>query len=244
MSAAGDRRRPLPAVAAVLELARQALIRAVRGRGLWVVAAIAALPAILALILSNAGRGLDERTWERVYALCILMLVVVPPVLVAAAVADELEDKTSAYLWSRALARWTVVVGKLVALAPLCAGLLAGSAVVAYAVGGLDAVVRTTQLVDGALGLAGAGAAAACIAAAIATLVPRHAVAVTVGWMLLVDTPLGSLDVRLHHLSTSYGAVAIAGVGREAEPLSGALTLVALAAVSTALACWRIGKLE
>lgn len=240
----GDPRRPLPAASAVVEIARQAMIRAVRGRALWVVAAIAALPSLLALVIAHAGHGVTESSWAKIYTLCTLMLVVVPPVLVAAAVSDEIEDKTAAYLWSRALPRWTVVVGKLLALAPLSALLLGGSAVAAYAVGGLGSVMRTTQLVDGVIGLAAGGAAAACIAAMIAILVPRHAVAVTVGWMMLVDLSLGALQARLHHLSAAFGARAIAGFGADADAASGALTLVALAAVTTALACWRIGKVE
>jgi hypothetical protein len=74
-------------------------------------------------------------------------------------------------------------------------------------------------------------------------LLPKHAVAVSIGWMLLIDSTLGALDIRLHHLSTTFGALAIAGVNDSAA-VTGALTLVALAAIATTVACWRIGKLE
>lgn len=242
-SGKADDRRPLPAGAAVLELARAALTRTIRGRALWVVAAIAALPTLVAMILTRAGDGIDERTWERTFVLCQLMLVVVPPVLVASAIADELEDKTAAYLWSRALPRWTIIVGKLVALAPICAVLVGGSGLVAYLAADMGRVVSTGAMLHGVVGLAAAGAAAAALAAAIAMLVPRHAVAVAVGWMLLVDSSLGALDLRLHHLSTTFGARAIAGFDRGGM-VTGAITLAVLTMVGVGVACWRVEKVE
>jgi ABC-2 type transport system permease protein len=243
VSGRADSRRPLPVGAAVLELARAALIRTVRGRALWVVLALAALPTLLGMILSQAEPGRDEETWRGVFSTCLFVLIVVPSVLVAASVADEIEDKTSAYLWSRALPRWTVVIGKLLGLAPLCALLLAGAAVVPFFAANLGAEVATARMIDGALGLAAAGAAGAAIAAMIALLVPRHAVAVTVGWMMLVDAPLGLLDARLHHISINYGARAIAGYA-DGGAASGAITLLVLATIATAVACWRIGRIE
>lgn len=241
---ARDERRPLPAMAAVLELARAAFVRTARGRTLWVVAGIAALPSLLALAVSQAGRGLDDGSWYRVLPACMFVLIVVPAVLVASAIADEIEDKTSAYLWSRALPRWTLIIGKLLVLAPLCALLLGGSAFLAYIAGGFNAVMTPGQILSSVLGLAGAGAAAATIAALIATLIPRHAMAVTVGWMLLVDSTLGFLDIGLRHLSTTFGALAIAGYAPHAGEAAGTITLVALAAVATAVACWRIERTE
>ena len=44
-----------------------------------------------------------------------LLLTVIPPILVASSIADEIDDKTSAYLWSRALPRWSIVLGKFLA---------------------------------------------------------------------------------------------------------------------------------
>ncbi len=239
----GPVRRPLPVGAAVLELARAALIRAVRGRALWVVMAISALPTLLAMVISQAEPGRSDEVWRSVLGTCLFVLVVVPPVLVGAAVADELEDKTAAYLWSRALPRWTVVIGKLLGLAPLCALLLAGAAVLPYFAANLGDAVSTPRLIDGALGLAAAAVAAAAIAAMVALLVPRHAVAVAVGWMMLVDGPLGLLDARLHHISTSYGARAIAGLG-DGDAVSGAITLLVLATIATTVACWRVARIE
>ncbi|HVV87100.1 MAG TPA: ABC transporter permease [Kofleriaceae bacterium] len=237
-----DARRPLPAGAVVLELARQALVRVVRGRALWVMAAIALLPTLMAVVAAGTGH-LDERSWERVFAPCLFVLVVVPPVLVASAVADEVEDKTAAYLWSRALPRWTVVVGKLVGLAPLCALLVAGSGAVAYLAGNLASVTPTHELVRGLVGLAAGGLAASAIAAMAGIVLPRHAVAVTIGWMLIVDAPLGALDIRLHHLSTTFGALAIAGLN-DGTALAGGITLAVLAAVAVSVACWRISRME
>ncbi len=237
-----DERRPLPAGAAVLALARAALIRTVRGRALWVVTALAALPPLLAVVLAHASRENDQAVWRYAYEACLLMLAVVPPVLVASAIADELEDKTAAYLWSRALPRWAVVIGKLAALAPLCAILLGGSAAVAYLAGGLAPAVRTTQMIDGAIGLAAAGCCAATIAAAIAVLIPRHAVAMAVAWMAL-DATVGLIPIPLRQASTAFAGRTIAGF-TSGGATSSAIALIVLTAISTTLACWRIARLE
>ena len=244
MSAVADERRPLPTWAVVIELARLALVRTMRGRALWVAAVIAALPALLALVIARVAHELDERIWESTFLICRLALVVVPAVLVGAAVADEVEDKTSAYLWSRAIPRWTVIVGKLLVLAPLCGLVLAGGALLAYVGAGMSTVVPSARLVDGLIALVAAGIAASAIAAMIATLVPRHAVAVTIGWMFAVDLWLAEIDIPLRHLSTGFGARAIAGFIGNAGDASGAITLLVLTVVATAVACWRVGKLE
>ena len=241
---ARDERRPLPTIAVVLELARAALVRTFRGRGLWVAAIIAMLPVGLALVIAYAAHERDERIWEKTYVICQLALTVVPAILVGAAVSDEVEDKTSAYLWSRALARWTVIAGKLLALAPLCGLILGAGAVAAYVIAGMSAVIPSERMIDGVIGLFAAGVAASAIAAMIATLVPRHAVAVTIGWMFAVDLWLAEVDIPLRHLSTSFGARAIAGFIGNAGDASGAITLLVIAVIATAIACWRVGKLE
>jgi hypothetical protein len=100
------------------------------------------------------------------------------------------------------------------------------------------------MFVNGAIGLAAGGAAGACVAAAVATLVPRHGVAMTMGWLAVVDFPLHVLDFGVRHISTSFGAAAIGGFAPDASILSGALTLVVLSLLGVALACWRISQVE
>jgi hypothetical protein len=237
---AADDRRPLATGAGVLELARIAWSRVVRSNALWVVLAIAALPTLLGVVIAADGHETADKMWRIVFEAAQPLLVVVPPVLVASAIADELEDKTSAYLWSRALPRWTVVIGKLLVLAPLTAIMLGGAALA----GGLAAGLPLSQIGPGVIGMGAAGAAAACIAAAIATLLPRHAVAMTMAWMVVVDYPLHLLEFGVRHLSTGFGATAIGGFAKHAGAVSGGLTLAVLSAIAIALACWRIGKVE
>lgn len=235
-----DDRRPLPTTAVVLELARLAWTRVTRSSALWVVAAMGALPAVLALVMAAKSTDSDAAIWRVLFETALPLMTVVPPVLVASAVADELEDKTSAYLWSRALPRWSVVVGKLLVLAPVSALLVGGAGLLAA----LAARLPPAIYVDGVIGMAAGAATAATIAAMIATLVPRHAVAMTMGWLVIVDWPLHFLTFGVRHISSTFGAGAIAGLAPEASALSGALTLVVLAAIAVAVACWRIGHVE
>jgi hypothetical protein len=236
----GDPRRPLPTAAAILELARIAWTKIIRSNALWVLAAIALLPAALGAVIAADGASDHEKVWRIIVEVALPLMVVVPPVLVASAIADELEDRTSAYLWSRALPRWTVVIGKLLVLAPVSALLIGGAGLA----GGLAAGLPPELIGRGVIGMAAAGAAAACVTAAIATLIPRHAVAMSMAWMVAIDWPLHPLDFGVRHLSTSFGATAIAGFASDAGVVAGALTLVALSAIAIALACWRIGQVE
>lgn len=238
--AAGDERRPLPTGAAIVELARIAWTRLIRSNALWVLVGIALLPAAVGALVAADGGSEPAKVWRIIFEAALPLVVVVPPVLVASAIADELEDKTSAYLWSRALPRWTVVIGKLAVLAPVSALLVGGAGLV----GGLAAGLPLELFGRGALGMAATGAAGACVAAAIATLIPRHAVAMSMAWMVAIDWPLHPLDFGVRHLSTSFGATAIAGFATDAGVVSGALTLVALSAIGIGLACWRIGHVE
>ena len=139
-------RAAVGAGAAVRAIAGVTWTRLWRGRAVWIAAGIAALPYLLAAIGKAASRGGPHPAvgQAEVLSLAVLVMAVLPPLLVASAVAEELEDKTAAYLWSRPIARWTVLVGKLVVLLPLAAALVAG---------GTAAALRTLGPVDGGAGL-------------------------------------------------------------------------------------------
>src|SRR5688572_20755275 len=110
------------------------LRRLVRGRALWVGGLVAGLPIAFAALLhqSNAratGTIVDVTAFET------LVLAVLPALFVASSIGEEIEDRTTTYLWSRPIPRWAVLVGKLCALVPVIIVLVLPSWVLALQVG-------------------------------------------------------------------------------------------------------------
>src|SRR5207237_965006 len=66
----------------------------------------------------------------------MMILAILPPLFVSSSIGEEIEDRTTTYLWSRPLARWTVVGGKLLALVPVVLALALGGWFVAYEIAG------------------------------------------------------------------------------------------------------------
>src|SRR5687767_14430638 len=103
---------------ALFTLAGVTFKRLLRGRAVWVVLVIACLP----LLFASATRSRDS-----IIAVTFLVMCILPPVFVASTIGEEIEERTSSYLWSRPLPRWTLLVGKLLALAPVASALVAGT---------------------------------------------------------------------------------------------------------------------
>lgn len=230
---------------ATLALARLAIIRASRGKALWISIALSLLP--LVVIGVRIGLGHDrEDIWRTAYELTMLALPIVPSILIGPSLSDELEDKTSAYLWSRALPRWSIIVGKLVGLAPITAGIATGSLAVMWMVMGGPAQVPTDVAIRGLVGVGASTLTACALVAALATLIPRHAVAVSVVYLLFIDKVVGSLPVKLRYISIAFGSHEIAGFSEAGQPsaVAGVAVLVAIGAVSIAVAVTRIARME
>jgi hypothetical protein len=92
-----------------------------------------------------------------------------------------------------------------------------------------------------AIGLAGV-AASAC-AAALATWVPRHAVAAAMIGLLILVVPFSLLPTALRYVSVGFGVRAIAGYTDDGVVV-GAIALTGITVVATALALWRIRRIE
>ncbi len=232
----------LSGVAATQALARLALFRALRGKALWLALALALLPVIVVSVRVGIGHDRLE-VWRAAFELSLLALPIVPSLLVAPSIADELEDKTSAYLWSRALPRWSIVAGKLLGLAPVAALILVAGLTVSWLVIGGPGVVPTSVALRGVAGIAAAALVAAGLVAALATLVPKYAVAASVMWLLAVDAPIGILPFKLQYISIAFGGRSIAGF-TETGALAGGVTLVVIGALAIALAIRRITRME
>jgi ABC-type Na+ efflux pump permease subunit len=217
-----------PSIAgSIWTLARVTFARVRRGTLRRVAFAIAALPALAAVPLHGHG-GLT---------LFHIVLVILPPLFIAPAIGEEIEERTGSYLWSRPIERWTIVAGKLLALAPMCAAFVALAAFAAGAAG--DDAMRSPQVIAAVA----AGALGSCAAVAgIATLLPRHAMIFAIVYQL-VDAVFGGRDASLHFVTVDYATRSIAGA-TASSVMTGAIGLVAIAAVWLAVALARIARIE
>lgn len=228
--------------AATMALARLALVRAIRGKAVWVAVALVLLPVIITSV--RVGLGHDRlEIWDIAFELTMLILPIVPSILVAPSLSEEIEDRTSAYLWSRALPRWSIVTGKLVGLAPVVAVVMVTALAIAWAILGGPASIPVATASRGLAAVLAAALVGSMVVLAIATLVPRHAVATSVVYLLFVDAVVGALPIKFQYISVAFAARAIAGID-PAGILTGVATLAGIAAFTSALAIHRIRTME
>jgi ABC-2 type transport system permease protein len=227
-------------------IARLTLKRLMRGQAVWVALAISILPVIVALVLRQAVHDPMERLTFTLdlYVVEMFVLAVVPALFVSSSIGEEIEDKTITYLWSRPLPRWHVIAGKLVALAPI--------AMAVTLVGWLLAIQVASDRLAPAwtiVGLAAAALAISMVAAGIATLAPKHGMALTIIYMLLFDVPIGEIPASLQVLSVTHQARLLAGISTHGvhdsvNRVAPAITMAVLAGIWLALGLWKIRRTE
>ena len=220
--------RTPPSIGSALSaLARVTLMRATRSTLPGIGLVIAGMPVLVVALLKGHG-ALEALP---------LVIVVLPAMFVAPSLGEEVEDRTGAYLWSRPLPRWTIVAGKLLALAPMCAAFVAGGAILAGVVG--DAALRSPMAIIGFT----AGAVVACAGAAgVAVRLPRHAMIFSLFYLVL-DWVAGRFVGSLHLVTITYAARTIAGQ-TESSVVTGVIALSAIATVWLAFAFTRISRIE
>jgi ABC-type transport system involved in multi-copper enzyme maturation permease subunit len=209
-------------------IARLTLKRLTRGRTLWVAFGIATLPVILAVAGHATRHRFTDDLHKFIWFAELLVLAVLPALFVASSIGEDIEDKTITYLWSRPLPHWHVLVGKLVALAPVTVAITT--------VGWVVATEISTNQLSPAWTVISVGAAAlaiSLIAAGIGTLAPRHGMALTIIYMLLFDIPVGEIPASLQVLSVTHHMVGIAQAG--AHPTGDRATPAMMMAVIAAL---------
>jgi ABC-type transport system involved in multi-copper enzyme maturation permease subunit len=167
------------------------------------------------------------------------LLAVLPAIFVASSLGDELEQRTSTYLWSRPIARWAVPAGKLCALVPIVIALTVGGwyAAVLAGTGSGPPVASSIALAAGCLAIS-------LVATGIATSVPRYGMALTIGYAL-VDGVVGWLPFSLSELSITHQVRALAHLSGGPAPL--AIPVLAMAMVSglwTGVGLLRIRRIE
>jgi ABC-type transport system involved in multi-copper enzyme maturation permease subunit len=220
--------RPAAGVA-LWTLARVALIRVFRGRMLWIAVVTAVAPLPFAFWLRGRQDALANA-----FTVARLLLAILPPWLVAASIGEELEQPT--YLWSRPLPRWTIIAGKLLALGPVATALTCASWMGA-------AALATSELPSARsiAALASGGLAISAVAAGIASLVPRHAMALAIVYALF-DLLAGELPVSLHSLSMTHHVKLLSGVA--GAPGTDVIALALIPIVWAALGVYRVSRRE
>jgi ABC-type transport system involved in multi-copper enzyme maturation permease subunit len=228
--------RVLGGGAATVEIARVSFRRSLRTRALVGAALVAALPVVMAAIFQAVG----QHETRGVYQLAELCAAVLVGLAVAGPLGEELEDRTIAYLWARPLPHWSLVTGKLLALVPLVSVMAAALLGLALAVGKVP-----NGTIERAAGALAAGVAVrACIGAAMGTLLPRQALALTVGYLFFVDLPLGFIPARLQVVSIVFHENALAGLSRGEDAATAVIGLAAIGLVWLAVALWRVRRIE
>lgn len=218
----------------VFVLARLTLVRVLRGRAVWVSAAIAAFPAMFAV--ATRGNGGDSADQLMVFEQ--FLLAIIPPMFVAASLGEEIEDRTTTYLWSRPLPRGAVLAGKLVALVPVAIALTVGAWAAAVGLGDGTLTLRS------AVGVGVSAAAISVIAAGLALLVPKHGMALTICYLLFFDLPIGALPASLRALSVSFHTRVICGYAPDGSLQTSIGELGVIVLIWGAIATWRMRRLE
>ena len=165
-----------------------------------------------------------------------LVLAVLPALFVSASVGEEIEDKTTAYLWSRPIPRWSILAGKLVALVPIAIALQ----LVSLAVATLAGWGHLPSAASFA-GFAVAVIAVSAIATGISTLVPRYGMALTMFYMLLFDLVIGELPASLREISITAQAREIASHG---DVVQAVVMMAIVGGVWLGIALWRVRRIE
>ncbi len=226
--------------AASLLIARLTWKRLARGRALWVTLALLSLPTLVAVTQNRAN------AWVSTYQVVLLLLAIVPPLHLATAVSDEIDDNTFTYLWSRPVPRWSLVTGKIVGLVPALIGVVCAAAAVAFfAAGGED----VGQLVDGMLGIAVGVTATGMLALGIGASSPRYPLAISAAYLLMLDMIIGKLPVAISAISITFHVGVIAqmplnraqkAVELDTDPVTSAVWALSIGAIWLGVALWRI----
>ena len=223
---------------ALSTLVRLTLTRVTRGKLLWISLAIAFLPIMFAGAIGQAKQSVDTIT-HATMLIETFVLAILPSLYGAPAIAEEIEERTATYLWSRPIARWVIIAGKLLALAPFAGVVVLGSWVIAILVSlhQLPSILSMVGLGFGAAGIT-------IVACGIATLFPKRGMALAIIYVLILDLPLGEVPASVRWLSVTHATTTLADLQTDTSPAYGALALVVISAIWLAVAFRRVGQLE
>jgi ABC-type transport system involved in multi-copper enzyme maturation permease subunit len=208
--------------------------RLFRGRAVWICAGIASLPSLLAFPL----RG-DHEAAVALAMVELVVMALLSSVFVASSIGEEIEERTITYLWSRPLARWTIVVGKVIALAPIALALTVAGYFVANQIA-LGHPPEPRHLIA-----FGAGAlATSMIASGIGTLEPKQGMALSIIYLVILDMAIGALPASIQEIAVSYQVLSFSGLDRAVEGAHPAIALALIGGVWMTIGLWRVRRLE
>ena len=219
------------------------LRRAWRGRVVWLTVAMLSLVLVAALVTLASGYA-DLAFFKRVVEVYLRYLV---PFIMALhgshAVAEEVQDKTITYLFSRPIPRWSLPLGKYLGNLAVTTPLLCVSLALVYVV----SLLTYPSEIPPELPWLGRGLVAVCLAAvlfgaistAFGTLFSGHPFVVNLIFLLIVEvgvshipgwTKLVAMNVHLRAVAGVYQAGSTLSI---ADPeLTGGVSLVVLVAMS------------
>jgi ABC-type transport system involved in multi-copper enzyme maturation permease subunit len=236
--------------------ARLSLLRLLRGRLLWVCAALVALPLVGTVGLMLAGNGRRD-LYDNILEIYFWFLVpFVPAVLAAPAVAEEVEQRTFTFLFARPAPRAALVVGKYILVVGLAGAAIAASVALCW----LAAMLRDPSEIAenlphlmrteaGALLGVAAFAALGCAASALFT---RHPVLALAVYLIVVEAGLGSAPVVVNLVAVSWHLRNVADLPRpnsyffavQVAPWLSALVAAAVAALALVVAARLVQNAE
>jgi hypothetical protein len=191
--------------------------------------------ALLPVALATTSVGFDAALKAQ-----LVLIAVLAPLILARGTAEEVEEKTLAYLWSRPLPRWTLPAGKLAAGIPLLAALVCGPGALSFLLGRAEPAAHLTELFALLLGLALGAVAAGVAALATGSLWPRQPLSGALIYLLALDLALREMPFWLHNLSLTHQVEKLATAGMD---VGAALWLIGLTAFWGAVAIWRVYRL-
>lgn len=228
------------ASSAVFAIARLTGLRFMRSRVLLIASVFAILPMVPFALGAGVDETVDQR-WRDYLKAMAYMHMLVASLLMSPAIAEEIEDKTYTYLWSRPIPRWSVLAGKLITGTCVASALLLASAMVATSVTGMpEASVLVRSLLAIVLGVMAVGV----ISSSLGILLPKHAIAASLTYFMVLDLILGSIPFAAARISVSHNVIEI-GVGpAEASTPMSLLWLAIVSAVWGLLALWNLSRKE
>ncbi len=227
--------RTVPSAASVLAtLVRVTLLRLVRGRAVWVCLGIAFLP----LVIASAFPG-ERKILEILEVAEMFVLVVLPPVFVASSIGEEIEDRTTTYLWSRPIARWTIIVGKLIALAPIATVLVLAGWFVS-----VEAATSHPPSTDSLIAFGAGAVAVSVMSAGLGTLVPKQGMVLAIVYLVIIDLAIGVIPASLQNISITRQVVLLGGFDGQVSKATPAITMAVIAGVWLAIGLLRLRRRE
>lgn len=183
------------------------------GKKIWVLGVFLCLPILLlAVILAASGFDFPEDPDVDIegFAMSTFLYVMYPQSLCilvsllygASLLAGEIEDKTLAYLFTRALPRWKVLVGKYLATAAALSVLTTASMSLAYLISGLPVGPKVWFAL--AVTVTTACFTYTALFCLLGLFVPRRAIPIGLLYAVVVEGILSIVPALVNELTASY----------------------------------------